>query len=62
VAEARSATARFERHRAELDPVTVSPGGKTVACGCKDLSIEPSDPQTSALRQTLTGPKNWLQS
>lgn len=32
----------------------------TVASGCKDTSIKRWDPQTGALRQTLTGPKNRL--
>jgi WD40 repeat protein len=62
MAKARGATARFAGHRAELGPATVSPDGKTVACGCKDLSIQLSVLQTRALRQTLTGPKIRLPS
>ena len=42
--------------------MTFSPDGKTVASGCKDTTIKLWDPQTGALRQTLTGPKNRLES
>src|SRR5262249_60559369 len=52
----------MEGHREEVDALTISPDGKTVASGCKDLSIKLWDPQTGTLRQTLTGPKNRLES
>ena len=52
----------LEGHRAEVDSVTFSPDGKTVASGCKDTSIKLWDAQTGALVRTLTGPKNRLES
>jgi hypothetical protein len=45
-----------------VDSVAFSPDGKAVASGCKDTTIKLWDARTGALRKTLTGPKNRLES